>query len=361
MNMPGADDPADIKRIEESLHAQLNKRYQRENRIFSVLVEVTHRCVSRCIHCFLLKNRRDELEPDEIEDVFDQLAKEGTIELALSGGEPFLRDDFPEILAKASRHRFFVTILTTGILIQKPEVTLLERNRIKKIELSLLGSRPETHDAIMNHEGAFNRLKRAVKLLKHADFMIALKATIMRQNVREIEEMRNLAEEWGVRFSASLSLTPRENGDRTPQSFGLDADVIETLDPSLLDFAPLHSGESLKKPQLTCRAGSTVAGISPAGDIFPCILMRKKVGNIRQQSLEEIWHTHPSPFLREIRALKETDIAECYRCERVAICPRCSGTAYMETGSLIMPSPSACIYSKGIKKALLRREGKNDV
>jgi radical SAM protein with 4Fe4S-binding SPASM domain len=344
--------------IEDSLHARLNKKYQQENRIFSVLYEVTHRCPCDCIHCFLLKHKQEELHGEQISDLFDQLAKEGTIELALSGGEPFLRKDFPDILSRASRHRFFITILTTGILIDEPEIKVLKKTHINKIELSLLGAGAETHDAVMNYRGAFKRLKRAVKLLKEADFLVAMKATIMQANVDELEAMWQLAEEWGVYFSASLSLTPQEDGNTAPQKLGLDSNRIGTLNPSLLDFAPLHSGESLKKPQLTCRAGSTVAGISPAGDIFPCILMRKKVGNIREKRLEDIWHLNPDPFLLQLRSLKEEDIAQCNNCEYVSICPRCPGTTYMETGSLILPSPSACMYVKGIKNALLRYSSK---
>lgn len=340
------------KPINESLHAKVNKKYQEQNRIYSVLYEVTRRCPCNCIHCFLLKEKHDELSLDQVQDLFGQLKKEGTVELALSGGEPFIRKDFPGILSSASGHRFFISILTTGILFGKSEAALLKKNRVKKIEFSLLGAGPDTHDSLMNHRGAFRRLIKTVKLLKETPMLIALKATVMQQNVQEIGAMRQLSERLGVYFSASLSLTPREDGDKAPQKLGLNNNQLLKLDPALFDFAPLHSHETLQKAQLICRAGSTITGISPDGDIFPCILMRQKVGNIREKSLQDIWHSDPHPFLTALRNLKEEDLAECSACQFLPVCSRCPGVSYMETGSLTLPSPIACMYTKGLRQAL---------
>lgn len=338
-----------VKALKASLHAKVNKKYQDQNRIYSVLFEVTHRCPCDCVHCFLLKEKHNELTLNQVKDLFRQLVNEGTVELALSGGEPFVRKDFPEILSCASGYRFFISILTTGILFGKPEVALLEKNRIKKIEFSLLGAGPDTHDTLMNYRGAFKGLIKAVELLKYTSILIALKATVIKQNVREIAAMRQLADTLGVYFSASLSLTPREDGNKAPQKLRLDDSQLKHINPALIDFAPLYSHESLAKAHLICRAGSTIAGISPAGDIFPCILMRKKVGNIREKSLEDLWHNHPHPFLISLRNLKEEDIAECAACEYLPVCSRCPGVSYMETGSLTLPSPIACVYTKGIQ------------
>jgi len=340
------------KSVNDNLHAQLNKKYREQNRIHSVLYEVTHRCPCNCIHCFLLKEPKNELNIDEINQLFLQLVKEGTIEIALSGGEPFIRKDFPQILSSAAQHRFFITILTTGILFGKPEARLLEKNHIKKIEFSLLGAGPETHDSIMNFKGAFNRLIGAIRILKNYPVFIALKATVINQNVHELDAMWKLAEKLEIHFSTSLSITPRENGDKTPQKLGLAYDEIIKLNPDLLDFAPLYSNESLKNAHLLCRAGCTVGGISPEGDIFPCILMRHKIGNIRKNTLEEIWHLHPDPFLKRLRNLEEKDHTRCINCELLSLCSRCPGISYLETGDLSLHSPIACFHAKAMKKAI---------
>lgn len=82
----------------------------------SVLAELTYRCVYRCPHCCLWPRggRRAELDAAAWKDIFAQLAGAGTLFLVLSGGEPFLREDFYELLGAAVDLRFQVRVFPTG-------------------------------------------------------------------------------------------------------------------------------------------------------------------------------------------------------------------------------------------------------
>ncbi len=330
---------------------RLNRKYEAENRLHAVLVELTHACPCNCLHCLLVRKPRSELTLDEIADLLAQLRQEGTFNLGLTGGEPFLRKDFPRILELVRRDRFFVSVLTTGILVGKPEVELLQRCGVRFTEISLLGAGPETHDAVMRFPGAFERTVAAVKLLRDAGITVCLKTTILRPNRQELPAMARLAEKLGAMFSANISVSPRVDGDRGPQELALDEEEVARLDPTLLGGGPLPDEDHSAGAVLTCRAGRTVAGISPRGDVFPCILMRRKVGNLRHQSLQEIWHDRPDPFLDQLRELKSEDVAECHACELRASCRRCPGVAYLETGQLRLRSPSACSCARGIAAA----------
>ena len=332
----------------QSLHDRIKKKYENENRICSVIYEVTHKCPCDCIHCYLLKKPENELTIDEIENLFKQLHKEGVIELVLTGGEPFIRKDFSKILKAASEHSFFTTILTTGILIQNAEVKLLQKYRMKKIELSILGAGPETHDAIMRFPGAFNRLIKVVKLLKKADMLIALKATIMEKNWKELDAMSQIAKKFDVAFTTSMHMSSRENGDKAPLNLAIPPDKIKYLNPELIGFIPISGDDLIVKNSLLCSAGTTVAAISSSGDIFPCVLLREKLGNIRDESIEQIWHRNSSPFLAELRNLDESDFKECILCDYIDICPRCIGISYMESKNITKPPSTTCIIAREI-------------
>lgn len=336
----------------QNLHERLCNKYAENNRIFSVLFEITHRCPCNCKHCFLLKPPRNELSLAEIKDLFRQLADEGVIELALSGGEVFIRKDFPEILAAAAARGFILNVLTTGISIGRKEADLLKKCGCRNIELSLLGATPETHDGIMRHPGAFRALLKAITYLKETGIVIALKSTIMEENYRELDAMASLSRDLGAYYSASLSLSPREDGDTAPQKLAISEDHIAHLNPEHLDGAmiPLETKEI--QANFVCRAGSTIAGISPEGDIFPCILLRQTVGNIRSQTLQEIWHLSPHRLLQTLRTMKSEDVSECMDCEYKNSCPRCPGVVFMETGSLTSAAPSACTIARALQNLL---------
>jgi radical SAM protein with 4Fe4S-binding SPASM domain len=344
------DNPRMNTQPENNLHTRLCKKYAAQNRIFSALFEVTHRCPCRCLHCYLLKTPKEELSLAEIRNLFDQMHAEGVIELALSGGEPFMREDFPAILEYSAARGFFSNILTTGLLIGKAEIKLLQKTGNRKIELSLLGASAMTHDGIMQYPGAFNKLLNTIKLLKQAGILIVLKSTIMQANWRELSAMAELADQFGVNFSASLALTTREDHNQSPQQLAVTSNEISNLDISLIDGALIPLDGKGTKANLICRAGSTIAGISPEGDIFPCIMMRKSIGNIRENSLDDIWHQHPAPLLEQMRTMHSRDVKECYQCDLQEFCPRCPGVAYMETGNLISPVKSACKIAAELKK-----------
>ncbi len=337
----------------KELRKEIHQKYLEASKIYGVIFEITHRCPCNCVHCLLVKNTNDELSINEIGDLFRQLRLEGVFQLSLTGGEVFLREDLPQIFELASKDGFFISLITTGVLIGRPEISLLKRHRIRGIEISILGARSETHDSIMRFPGAFDRMMQAARMLRDAGIMINFKAIIMKLNWGELNAMYELARSFNARFSASVSVTPRTDGDLTPQQLSLTEDEVAELNYTLLTGGMIPHEES-KEALLVCNAGKTIAGISPQGDIYPCIILRHPVGSIRERSLKDIWHDKPDPFLRELRIMKPQDVYACYICNIRSFCGRCPGLAYLETKTIFSAVPSACILARGLSQARMR-------
>lgn len=336
------------------LHTIIFEKYRALNKIHGVMFEVTHRCPCDCAHCFLAKNSGDELSLDEITGLFAQLKNEGTINIGLSGGEPFLRNDLPGILAAARKQNFFISLLTTGVLVGPAEARLLRTMHVFSVELSLLGAAPDTHDAVMKRPGAFASMLKAVDSLKAEGITVSLKSIIMKTNYRECDAMAALCRKLDVMYKANLYVAPRMDGDTAPQDLMLSADEMAGLNPRYITGGMIP-GEDMKGGAiLACNAGKNSAGISPQGDIYPCILMREPLGSIRERTIREIWHDRPVPFLDGLRKLKPEDVGECAACELKPHCRRCPGVAFHETGSLVKPSPSACRCAQGIAECSRR-------
>lgn len=329
-----------------SLREEIARKYLQEHHIKSVLFEITHRCPCDCIHCLLVKNPEHELSFEEIINVLDQLRDEGAYELGITGGEPFLRSDLPEILKYARKKQFVLYLLTTGIFIGKAEAELLRSVDIQQVEISLLGAHAETHDAVMRHPGAFDKMIRGVELLRELSVKVKFKTTLLKQNWEQLHEMENLAKRYGADYAANVYVTPRTDGSTSPQEHALTEKELAHIDFNLIYGGLIPGEENTPGALLKCLAGITTAGISPRGDIYPCIILPESLGNIRERSLKDIWHDNTVPFLNSLRELKPADVAECFHCSYKSLCKRCPGITYLETGNVCGVSPTACMIAK---------------
>jgi radical SAM protein with 4Fe4S-binding SPASM domain len=334
-----------------SLRDDILRLYTAQHRLHAAMIEVTHRCPCDCVHCLLVREPRDELTVAELTDILRQLRDEGVFNLGLTGGEPFARRDFPEILAAAHAHRFFLSVLTTGVTVGAAEVALMRRCGVRRVEVSLLGAGPDTHDAVMRLRGAFVRTVAAVKLMVAAGLEVNLKTTVLTLNWREVAAMRDLARQLGARFEANITVAPRIDGGRGPLDFALTAAELSHLDPALINAGPIPGEDLTGGAPLVCTAGRTVATIGPRGEVYPCLLFRHELGNLRQRTLHDILHGAPDPFLTELRALEAHEVSACAGCELRPSCQRCPGIAYLETGDLRAPSPSACALAAHVTHA----------
>ncbi len=329
-----------------SLRDEIARKYIQEQRIKSVLFEITHRCPCDCIHCLLVKNVHNELSLDEIIDLLDQLRDEGAFELGITGGEPFLRRDLPHILKYARKKHFMLYLLTTGIFIEKKDAELLDSIDIQQVEISLLGSKPETHDAIMRYPGAFEKMIRGVEHLNERSIPVKFKTTLLRQNWKELHAMAALAKRYGAEYATNVYVIPQINGNTSPQQHALTEKELQQIDFSLVYGGLIPGEDNSPGALLKCLAGITTAGISPQGDIYPCIVLPESLGNIRERSLRDIWHDNPLPFLTNLRKLKPDEVTECIDCQDRSSCKRCPGIAYLETGNVRSPSLTACMIAK---------------
>src|SRR5579871_516457 len=81
-----------------------------------VVWELTLACDLKCVHCGSRAGHRrpDELSTQECLEVVDALARLGTREISLIGGEAYLRKDLPEIIRAVHNHGIYCAIQTGG-------------------------------------------------------------------------------------------------------------------------------------------------------------------------------------------------------------------------------------------------------
>lgn len=328
------------------------RRSRKEHRLLGVHWELTYRCNERCTHCYLDvlppgAKLPGELATEEAKRVIDELAELGALTISFSGGEVFLRKDIFEISHYARKKGFAIRFFTNGILI-KPEVAdKIAAVKPVVVELSVYGPDAETHDGITQVPGSFDLTMRAVKLLLERKVRCIIKTPIMRENIHQIEAMKQLAADLGISFQYDLTIVPKHTGDLSPLKHRPTDDQLlgflqERVSPESWHLYPQDDDFRF------CSIGMNSMDIGPYGDIFTCIGARVSAGNVRQESLVKIWRE--SPVWEETTNLNLANLPVCSTCELRQFCVRCHGTAAFEDGDMLGCS------SVAYREARLRRQ-----
>jgi len=323
----------------------------------SVHMDITYRCNERCVHCYLDHEDHGELTKDEVFRVLGELAESGTLLLTFSGGEIFLRKDLFEILERSRELGFDVSLKTNAILIHAMQARKLVELGVRRVQVSIYSADAAIHDSITKVRGSLERSLTAIRLLKAQGLQVKIACPLMKQNLSSYQEVVDLAAELGVPYVIDLTITPKMDGDREPLSLrATGAELFPILQErscggrasaekaassaESLGSAVSSSVESTAYDDLTCSAGHNSCYISPYGDVFPCVQMPVAAGNLRQKSFQEVWRG--SSEMKRVRAIRESQLRVCSKCEIREFCERCPGLAMMEGGDLMGPYERAC-------------------
>jgi radical SAM protein with 4Fe4S-binding SPASM domain len=307
---------------------------------YHALIELTYACNLRCVMCYNpMHHAVDELSLEEYENLFDQLAAAGTVQLTLTGGEVLVHPNFWEI-AKAARDRHFaLRIFTNGTRVT-PEIARRLYDLVPiSVEVSLYGASPETHDAVTAREGSFVQTIDGIRNLKAAGCPVVVKTLLTQINKHEIVETLELIDELGVEFRGFDSVVfATHAGDTTPLSIRIPGEEVARLLPADLEAKEdLACGDEAEM----CGAGHDFVSITPHGLVYPCLSMRIPMGNIREEPFETIWR-RPHEQIDSVRAATWGSLPVCSGCEGRGSCQRCPGLAWHEDGDLLGPSTTHC-------------------
>ena len=344
---------------------RLISRTVEKHRPLSVHFDLTYRCNERCVHCYLDHDDQGELTTAECLQVLDDLASSGALFLTFSGGEIFLRPDLYEILAAARRLHFDISLKTNALLVTPERAARLGELGVRRVQISVYSDIPAVHDAITKVPGSLRRTLAAIPILLQHGLQVKLACPLMRENLLAYRGVMALAEKLGVPYILDLTITPMMDGSSGPLAHRAS---VSSLLPVLRDARlqackpqptsatarpesvwPLGSAvssgiESPAYQDLPCSAGHNSCYISPYGDVFPCVQLPQAAGNLRREKFDDIWYH--APQLERLRAIRESQLPICSRCEIRSYCERCPGLALMEGGNLLGAYERACALAE---------------
>jgi radical SAM protein with 4Fe4S-binding SPASM domain len=304
-------------------------------------IEVTLRCNLRCQHCYVSFGHtgvsgKKELSTAELKRILDEITDAGTLWLLLTGGEPLMRRDFPEIYTYALKKGMMLVLFTNGTLLTPRSADLLAEWRPRTIEISLYGYTQKTYESVTGIPGSHARCMRGIELLLERGLPLKLKTMAMTLNVHELPAMQAFAESLEVdfRFDGMLneSVVP---GCGRPLELRLSPHVVVQLDlesekrtSDLRKYFDLTRDVRLDPNYLyQCGAGVHSYNIDSFGQLYLCMMTRRQGYDLRHGTFSAGWEE-----LGRLRGQPPRSENFCTSCDLAAMCSNCPGWSEMEHG-----------------------------
>jgi radical SAM protein with 4Fe4S-binding SPASM domain len=320
-------------------------------------LEITARCNNDCGHCYInlpagdKKAEAEELSAAEILSIADRAVEMGAVWCLITGGEPLLRPDFPEIFMGLKGKGLLVGVFTNATLIREEHVRLFKQYPPRSLEVTVYGVREETYEAVTRRAGSFAAFQRGLQLLLENRTPVRLKAVAMRSNFRELPEIAEFCRVRGdgsFRFDPFLHLRydgdPRRNAEIRAERLTPEEIVeLERSDPErLLEME--KQCDKLIQPEARpvdcdhlfhcgCGQGEFTVGYNGLFRLCGALWAPGTTYDLRAGSLRAAW-SELGPKVREMRSRNTLFLKTCLVCPIINLCLFCPAHAHLETGAM---------------------------
>lgn len=287
---------------------------------------VTERCNLHCAHCYQESYAAGELGFQDLlrilaqfQDLLDLWQREAgprpvVGHITVTGGEPFVRGDFPDLLEilATNRDRYRFAILTNGSYIDASLARRLRRLGPTFVQVSVEGA-PRTHDKIRG-PGNFARTVAAIKTLVREGIPTFIAFTAHWGNFREFPEVARLGRRLGIARVWADRLIPWGSGLSFTEQMLTPEETREFFE--IMHQARTEAGRRwFSRTEIAmhralqflvaggtpyhCTAGDTLITVQPNGDVYPCRRLPIRVGNLLKTPLAELYYQND--LLRALR------------------------------------------------------------
>ena len=263
----------------------------------------THRCNLRCLYCSSPYLDTPELTLNQWLTVVDELADLGCRRITILGGEPLLRPDVPDIIARVRARGMSCVLTSDGLLVAKRIDELRSLNTLV-LSLDAVGA---ANDAVRG-TGVYAGVEKAVQAAKNADIPVKINAVLSATTAPALDELLAFVAEQDLHITLNVMRSgDPERWHKADAIKAEDAEIQRTLrrlaalskrNPRILfsdttfDYASRwgdYGRERVEADDVTaddprvrhgprCQAGRYYLSINPDGTVYPCV---STIGHIR--------------------------------------------------------------------------------
>jgi MoaA/NifB/PqqE/SkfB family radical SAM enzyme len=301
-----------------AIRYRLSRRTGGSCPIQAISLEITHRCIARCVMCNIWKipSTVKDLPSSTWMRLLRSPALKDLREVDITGGEPFLVEDLADLVTTIAQqkntytpHLRTVAITTNGFLTQQIlTVTAAMAETLGSYGIDLVFALAmdgigDIHNSIRGTKGCWNKLDGTIAGLcelreRFPNLVMGIKTTVLPMNVDELDSIAHYAKERGLFTIISPWI-------RTGVRYGnLDRTAdLQFSDVDLDKLVRFYSGDlfrwsyhrkvlmSLLRDRIVekpCTVGFNYFFVRSTGDVYPCPLISRCIGNIQDEALESL-------------------------------------------------------------------------
>lgn len=302
---------------------------------FKGVFELTPRCNFNCNMCYVHLKPEEmpavgkEFTADEWIRIAREAQRSGTLELTLTGGEPFVRQDFREIYEAVHDMGFLIQIFSNGYMIDEETVRWLKKRPPRTMRFTLYGASDESYEKVCGIKGGFTKVKHSVRLLKEAGIPLYLVATLTKENEQDIDDIYRFAFQNRIPITHTSSLI---NPVRGATADAKAHQLARELPPAevIRQIRERNKGRYPRKPCTdfleVCNNYRTGYWVTWNGKMQLCAFLTEPSVPVSPGTFLQSW----KELLDELSSLRQP--VQCETCKYERYCERCPGVLYAETG-----------------------------
>lgn len=339
--------------VEPMLSKYLHSRGRQKGLPIAGTFELTARCNFNCKMCYVhlteaeQRRRGRELTADEWLAIAQKAKEAGTVFLLLTGGEPTLRADFPDIYRALKRMGFMISVNSNGYLLQDKILELFAEEVPTRVNISLYGVSNETYRRMCGIP-AYDRIVKNIEALRKTGVDVKINMSLTPDNMDDMEAVLQQAKTLGAHTQATPYMFPpvRREKSMVGQNYRMSAEQAGEFQAKynllsmteeqfcLLAFqmakgvaqTAADACEGVPGKGVMCRAGSSSFWLTWDGKMLPCGQMAEPAFDVLTMGFDAAW-----------QAVREATDAirlpqECSNCGLNFLCHACAAMCYCETG-----------------------------
>lgn len=275
-------------------------------------IGITGQCQYSCNHCSAAGRdpQRPEMNYDEILRVIEECLALGVSNITFTGGEPLLNKDITRFIASVPEEMAVTQVFTNAAALSSRMITDLKSAGLYGLQISLDSADPYEHDQMRGSRGAFKAVEDGVREARENGLLVGISTYATRGRIEKgyLPEIAKLVQSWGAHEITVFDAieTGRLRGKKellndkgSRRRLIADMKMINRRYRGKLRVVTqswTNSGQSFSH-FIGCLAAKFQIHITAQGDLTPCDFTPLSFGNIRESSVDQLWHnltSHPA-------------------------------------------------------------------
>lgn len=346
----------------------LHRKGTRRGIPISGTFELTARCNFDCKMCYVHQQcpKEQELTAAQWLALGKEIADRGMVFLLLTGGEPFLRDDFPEIYLGLRRLGLMVSVNTNASLLTDEILAAFRQAPPARVNATLYGASERTYRALCGN-AAYAKVTENILKMKAAGVNIKLNATVNPCNVSDIDGIYQFGREHDLSVRATAYMYPPVRTCKEKTSFGRFSPkeaaecmlkfreqylTPEQIRSMAVSAEELEDDCAVDGGPMRCRAGRTSFWVTWDGRLLPCGMFPTEGYSLLSNSFDTAWSCVRADVARVVMPV------ECNSCGKRDHCGACAASCLAENGDTRLKPDYICEMTEWLDQLIRQKYGR---